>query len=185
MPPSSLVRRRRCRLQEDHLLPNVPCIFPSSLVGDWPCFRTFVVRDARSPDATELNFGHLLELHGGGVSAPSTADGRCAAPAPAPVHRPSTAEEVADGCPPTVCDDRSVDEVFALWREGGGEGLYVKDWHLALAAEKAGRAPFYDDRWAGMVADDWLNGFYRSRGEDFRFVVRSPCLVLLCAPPAG
>lgn len=90
----------------------------------------------------------------------------------APVHRPSTAAELEAGYPPTVCDERSLAEVFALWQAGKGEGLYVKDWHLALAIEAAGETPFYEDTWAGQTADDWLNGWSRTKSEDFRFVVR-------------
>jgi hypothetical protein len=161
--------RPRCA-QDEHLRPNEPCVFPASLVRGWPCLQSFILSDS-GPSAS-VDYAHLLALHEG---TPGSTDPRAsagAAPRLAPVHRPSTAAELEEGCPPTVCDERSLAEIFALWKAGDGEDFYVKDWHLALAVEAAGGVPFYDDTWAGHAADDWLNGFYRSKGEDFRFVVR-------------
>lgn len=146
--------------QTDHLLLNEPCIFPSSLISSWPCFESF----ARSGEEAKIDLDRLLALQQGSSTSSSSVS----------VHRPSTDEEVADGCPPSVCEERSLEEVFELWNRGEGHGLYVKDWHLAQQVKAAGGAAFYEDTWAGMTRDDWLNGFYRSqKDEDFRFVVSS------------
>lgn len=162
-----LTSARRCA-QNEHLRPNKPCIFPASLVQGWPCFRSFVAKSGQGPN---IDYAHLAALYES-TSSLSESLAPPGAAVLAPVHRPSTAAELEYGYPPTVCDERSLSEVFALWQSGEGKGLYVKDWHLALAVEAAGQAPFYDNTWAGYTVDDWLNGFYRAKGEDFRFVVR-------------
>lgn len=151
--------------QTDHLLPNEPCVFPSSLIGSWPCFESF----ARSGEEAKIDLDRLLALQQGSSPLSSFVS----------VHRPSTDEELADGCPPSVCEERSLEEVFELWKRGEGHGLYVKDWHLAHQVQQAGGDRFYEDTWGGMTRDDWLNEFYQSHNdEDFRFVVsvRSPSL---------
>lgn len=47
--------------------------------------------------------------------------------------------------------------------------FYIKDWHLALFAERHHLTPFYTV--PAVFQDDWMNDYYLSvRDEDFRFV---------------
>jgi hypothetical protein len=72
-----------------------------------------------------------------------------------------------------------LEDVISLWEEGDGKGLYVKDWHLpALLEEEGGDGAVERElyRCPDVFADDWLNGWYRSREgrsveDDFRFLV--------------
>ena len=67
--------------------------------------------------------------------------------------------------------ERPLRDVIDLWSSGAGEGLYVKDWHLAKSMRERGDPPFYDT--PEIFADDWMNGFWEQEGkDDFRFVVR-------------
>jgi hypothetical protein len=36
---------------------------------------------------------------------------------------------------------RKLGDVLDLWEHGGGDGLYVKDWHLMAELEKEGKSP--------------------------------------------
>ncbi|CED85027.1 Uncharacterized conserved protein, contains JmjC domain [Phaffia rhodozyma] len=170
---------------QDHLIPNVPCIFPSSLTSTWPCFHTFLTSDSSSAASTTktIDRAYLLSLQGS---------------EPISVHRPLTAVELAeeegeeedgdetsDPTERTICEQTGLANVLDAWARGEGQGLYIKDWHLALEAEsRYGGRPLEDiasssssrpgDRFyttPGVFEDDWLNGYYRSRlGNDFRFV---------------
>lgn len=58
--------------------------------------------------------------------------------------------------------------------------LYLKDWHARAEAEAAGDAPLYET--PHLFQEDWLNGFYDSKGapgccaavRDYRFVYLGP-----------
>ena len=65
-------------------------------------------------------------------------------------------------------------DVIAMWRNGQGEKLYIKDWHLAKEARASGTGvpddkPFY--RVPHIFQDDWMHNYYRhSTNDDFAFV---------------
>ena len=148
--------------QIQHLIPNTPCIFTPHLIASWPCLASFLHPSPAEPSTVprSINHAHLLHLQG------ST---------PVSVHRPSTEEERDNGEGLTVCEDRPLAEVFDLWKQGSeeGEGMYVKDWHLAQQVLREGGQPFYET--PDVFKDDWLNGWYRATGrDDFRFIVSSP-----------
>lgn len=153
--------------QTDHLIPNAPCVFSSELTTSWACHRTFLT------PSRSINRDHLLSLQRS---------------SPISLHRPLTSAELKDqeeepGT--TVCEPESLQTVLDAWKEGNGEGFYIKDWHLALEIEQLeGRSlegiehAFYHT--PPVFLDDWLNGFYRSRlANDFRFVVSRFLLYVL------
>jgi hypothetical protein len=133
---------------ENHLRPNLPCIFGSALVAEWQAVRDWV--DNGSP-----NWKFFAEKFGS--DEVSVAD--------------CTTTEFGDQCRETT----TVSELISKWmdaeRKEETDHHYLKDWHLRL------RHPEYDFyRTPEIFRDDWMNDYYinsRENGgglDDFRFV---------------
>lgn len=78
-------------------------------------------------------------------------------------------------------DERPLREVLDLWESGGGQGLYVKDWHLVAELEGVGCSPNTVYTPPGCFLDDWLSPPFGSGAAqnnastaDFRFVYAGP-----------
>lgn len=143
----------------EHLLKNEPCLITADLVKSWPALDLWVTRPGKkelSPTAacyssTHPNLDYIRAHYG---------------------------DEVV---PVAMCSSRSfsdqkrlelpIREVIDLWKSGNGNGLYVKDWHLAKSVRKIGCPSFYET--PCIFRDDWMNAFWEEEGkDDFRFVVR-------------
>ncbi|GAA97942.1 uncharacterized protein L969DRAFT_96318 [Mixia osmundae IAM 14324] len=136
----------------DCLARNRPAIVKSHhLVSRWPATRRWRCKDGTlNSDTLEQDCGH---------------------------HSVTVADCSRRDFSDHVRLERTLSEVLTLWREGAGQSLYIKDWHLAQAedsvapAQKHSRlsSSFYEV--LDLVEDDWLNRYYLSTTkDDFRFV---------------
>ena len=71
------------------------------------------------------------------------------------------------------CSEMLFKEVVSIWKEGNGQSLYIKDWHLPLHRRKDHLdntgTPFYDV--PDLFKDDWMDHHARKEtGDDFAFV---------------
>lgn len=146
--------------RRDALLPNVPVLLPASVSSSWAClsapshsFTAHKQPDRSSPapayDTIHSNFGDL----------------------PISVTDCAAACDQADSA--DVGLPRELSELVALWAEGGGRSLYLKDWHLPrMLAERARSVAKELYTVPAEWEDDWLNAYWASeKADDFRFVV--------------
>lgn len=108
--------------------PNEPTIYGPDLIRDWPALRDWRLPDVTSSTSSwRPNLDHLRDRYGQHVV--QVADTR---------KRQYNEFERSE---------RPLKDVIDLWIEQDptGDGLYVKDWHLALELEEDGgtQAEFY------------------------------------------
>ncbi|BGP37654.1 hypothetical protein JCM10449v2_001571 [Rhodotorula kratochvilovae] len=139
-----------------HLVPNTPCIFPPSLVEDWPLVSRWLTGEA---GARTLHWDYLAERYG------------------------ALAIDCVDLSGSKDASPTTFGALIALWRKGDARGTYLKDWHLPLEVWHAGER---DGKGKGkervreelyevpvVCLDDWMNeweGSEEGKGDDFRFV---------------
>lgn len=130
------------------LEPNRPCLISPELVASWKAFSLWTKKNEK--DGTEeINWSYLKEAYGDQMVTVA----QC-------LSRDFSDQERTQ---------RPFSEVIDLWTSGEGEGLYVKDWHLAKALDQKGLPSFYET--PDIFRDDWMNAFWESEGkDDFRFV---------------
>lgn len=131
--------------RSDHLITNTPIIIGQQLIQNWACLSNWRSTEKDQQNMFSLpNLSYIKEKYGQ-LKAPVDEDGRRT--------------------------ERQLSEVIDLWDSGAGQGLYVKDWHLALTAPMSEGKPFYDT--PDIFKDDWMNRYYLEKtDDDFRFVVR-------------
>lgn len=125
--------------EERFLRRNEPCIL-TGVGRDWPACKEWVAGGLPALDALEQRFGgETVSVHDCGASVL----GR---------YRIS---------------EMRLAELLALWSNGKGASLYLKDWNLALGAPST---EFYAT--PPHFARDWLNGHAHATGQasDHRFV---------------
>ncbi|KAI9064456.1 Clavaminate synthase-like protein [Trametes sanguinea] len=133
---------------QNYLLPNRPVLIGPSLVSSWPACSNWVRADSL------IDWAYLKSEYG---------------------HMTVT---VADCSTRDFSDQRReqvpFQDVVALWEDGRGQNLYVKDWHLAR--DVSGSQPLLDSGRAfyttpDIFRDDWMNAYYSAyTDDDFRFV---------------
>jgi hypothetical protein len=129
------------KFRENHLLPNKPVIIGPDLISSWPARTLWTVPD---PEASfsRPNFDVLGQRYGDLM---------------VPVDQ--------KGCRSAML----LRDVLDAWKQGEGQALYVKDWHLARQRPEE---PLYNT--PDIFKDDWMNRYYCAETEDdFRFVVRT------------
>lgn len=129
---------------------NEPCLFGRTLCDAWPA-RTLWRRGSEQPD-----WEHLSQSYGtAAVTLWDCASGEQEEVTLAEALR--RMKQSAGGAETAPGETRPYRPV-----------LYIKDWHLALHCEQQHLPPFYTT--PRPFLDDWMNDFYLSRNEDFRFV---------------
>ncbi|KAI0670361.1 Clavaminate synthase-like protein [Trametes maxima] len=131
------------------LLPNKPVIIGPSLIASWPAYKHWQCEDGSiNWDTLQSGYGDL-EVTVADCSTHEFSD----------QHR----------------EQMLFRDIVALWKEGKGRALYVKDWHLArrLTTNQitgmASREAFYAT--PDIFRDDWMNAYYSAHTQDdFRFV---------------
>ncbi|KAI0780906.1 Clavaminate synthase-like protein [Trametes elegans] len=133
---------------EDYLLPNKPVLIGPPLVSSWPAYKVWSNADGG------INWSFLTSQYG------------------------ALEVTVADCSMRDFSDQRRATMLFAdvvaLWEQGEGQTLYVKDWHLARVLQTRHSSvpapePFYTT--PDIFRDDWMNAYYSAHTEDdFRFV---------------
>lgn len=144
---------------QQHLQTNEPCLISADLVKSWPAFALWVDNHRRdfSPSTAAsssqpINLDYLRDRYGGEIVSVARCWSR------------TFSDQVRQDCP--------LQEVIDLWKTGNGQGLYVKDWHLAKSERQTGNPSFYET--PQIFQDDWMNAFWEEEGkDDFRFVVRN------------
>ncbi|KAI0647074.1 Clavaminate synthase-like protein [Trametes meyenii] len=132
----------------DFLLPNKPVILGPSLIESWRAYKDWKREDG------SINW-HTLKSEYGHFEV-TVAD--CSTHEFSDQHR----------------EQMLFRDVVALWQEGKGQTLYVKDWHLARnlttnQSPSASREAFYAT--PDIFRDDWMNAYYSAHTQDdFRFV---------------
>ena len=140
---------------ENYLRPNKPCLISPDLIHSWPATRLWTSTSQSSSDAIKPtpNWDYLLDNYGDETVIVAKCGSRSF----------SDQERL----------DLPLREVIELWKSGKGEGLYVKDWHLAKVVRERGKERFYEI--PDIFLDDWMNCFwengYEESNDDFRFVV--------------
>ncbi|GAA5905120.1 uncharacterized protein JCM6883_004972 [Sporobolomyces salmoneus] len=139
-----------------HLVPNVPCIFPPSLIQHWRLFSLWF-----TPSSSDLDYEYLVRTYG---SLPIDCID-CEAEGEAEEAEVST-----------------FGELLALWKHGKGRKKYLKDWHLPLEVHRSaggtrkGKEKVRDEVYEveGVCLDDWMNEYEgngrEGKEDDFRFV---------------
>lgn len=139
----------------EHLQKNQPCLISSDLVISWPALSLWVDSQG-DPSATgysQPNLDYFRDTYGDQIVSVA----RC------------SSRDFSD----QEREERPLREVIDLWKSGNGNGLYVKDWHLAKSTREKGYPLFYET--PQIFRDDWMNAFWEEEGEDdFRFVVSKP-----------
>lgn len=134
---------------KDCLEPNRPCLISPELVASWNAFSLWVKKNENN-ETEEINWPYMKETYGDQIVTVA----QC-------LSRDFSDQERTQ---------RPLAEVIDLWTAGEGEGLYVKDWHLAKDLHRKGLPSFYET--PDIFRDDWMNAFWESEGkDDFRFVV--------------
>ncbi|KAI8998618.1 Clavaminate synthase-like protein [Trametes punicea] len=133
---------------QGYLLPNKPVVIGPSLIASWPAVKIWSREDG------SINWAFLKSEYGG-------------------LH-----VTVADCSTRDFSDQRREQMLFrnvvALWEEGRGQSLYVKDWHLARTVATTSPTTstceiFY--KTPEIFRDDWMNAYYSAyTQDDFRFV---------------
>ncbi|EMD32333.1 hypothetical protein CERSUDRAFT_118711 [Gelatoporia subvermispora B] len=139
---------------ERYLIPNRPVVIGPALVSSWPAFRDWilpankeVLGDKFEHDCcSRIDWDYLAREYG------------------------DCEVTVADCSTREFSDQRRetmrLRDVIALWRNGTGSSLYVKDWHLA---REHPHPLFYAT--LDIFRDDWMNAYYAvCTADDFRFV---------------
>ncbi|KAF8591722.1 Clavaminate synthase-like protein [Ramaria rubella] len=137
----------------DHLQSNTPCLISPSLIASWPALPLWTRNLHGDLSAQTLdpqpNWDYICENYGDELVSVA----HCASRIFSDQER----------------GERPLREVIGLWQSGGGEGLYVKDWHLAKSTRAKGDPQFYET--PEIFQDDWMNAFWEEEGkDDFRFV---------------
>lgn len=127
------------------LKPNKPCLFEPSLCEDWPARKHWLLR------SDQPNWETLAQEYGA---------------APVTLWNCTSGHQQEVSLSEALRQMRGHHSVDSTTKER--PLLYIKDWHLALYCEQQGLPPFYST--PVTFLDDWMNDFYLSRGEDFRFV---------------
>ena len=148
---------------EKFLRPNKPCLISPDLTEFWPAmklWRSKFPSDDSSTESTNNPDWNYIQKHFG---AEKVTVAKCG------TRSFSDQERV----------ELPLHEVIDLWRSGKGEGLYVKDWHLARSVKERGMDPFYET--PDVFLDDWMNSFWENelKEDDFRFVVRDSSSIQL------
>lgn len=166
--------------RSQHLLPNTPCLFPSSQTSRWSLFSRWIKTETGELDwkYLEAKYGELevecVECEGEGERTGRGDD-------------EEEEEETLD----------RFSDLLSLWKEGRGQRIYLKDWHLPLCVAQsvgssiaAGREKVREELYEvdECWLDDWMNeweGAGRGKGaeastegsaaggrkeDDFRFV---------------
>ncbi|GAA5875592.1 hypothetical protein JCM16303_000677 [Sporobolomyces ruberrimus] len=136
----------------NHLVPNLPCIFPPSLVQSWSLNNKWFARD------DNLDYDYLTRTYG--------------------ALRVDCVDCAESGEP----DPSTFGKLLELWRAGGGQTKYLKDWHLPLAIQRTaettrkGKEKLVENLYEvpQVCIDDWMNEYecneFEGKGDDFRFV---------------
>jgi hypothetical protein len=140
----------------EHLQKNTPCLISPDLISHWPALLLWT--DTNLTDfpphsvRPKPNWAYIREQYGDEIVSVAQCDSR------------AFSDQERTEC--------SLHDVIDLWERERGEGLYVKDWHLAKSVREKGGQPFYET--PGIFRDDWMNSFWEQEGkDDFRFVVRA------------
>ncbi|GJJ10392.1 hypothetical protein Clacol_004618 [Clathrus columnatus] len=133
---------------KDHLEPNKPCLIPPDLVSSWESFSLWTKKNEL--DNTQyIDWNYFKDEYGDQIVNVAQCDSR----------------DFSD----QERRQQPLAKVIDLWTSGKGEGLYVKDWHLAKVLHCKGYPPFYET--PDIFRDDWMNAFWENEGkDDFRFV---------------
>ena len=145
---------------ERYLIPNRPVIIGPDLVKHWTAFEKWSRNLAEIPEAAatrEIDWSYLAKAYG--EQEVSVSD--CSK---------------VDSFGNLECESTTFSIIAEIWKQGAGQSLYVKDWHLAKAVEQPSSGvdaslgpPFYST--PDLFKDDWMNAYYSSHtSDDFRFV---------------
>ncbi|KIP02750.1 hypothetical protein PHLGIDRAFT_122177 [Phlebiopsis gigantea 11061_1 CR5-6] len=145
---------------QSYLLPNRPVVIGPSLVKGWNALEKWTRDFTDSPQAAatrEIDWSHLAEAYGDEEISVSDCS-------------------KVDSFGNLECESASFSAIVEEWKQGKGQSLYVKDWHLAKSVDRSWTddaavlgSPFYTT--PDLFNDDWMNAYYSSHtSDDFRFV---------------
>ncbi|KIJ34930.1 hypothetical protein M422DRAFT_181471 [Sphaerobolus stellatus SS14] len=133
---------------EKFLRPNKPCLISPHLISSWPAAKFWICSSDGS--SSTPNWEYIQKYYGDEQVTVAKCDTR------------SFSDQERFELP--------LRDVIELWKSGKGEGLYVKDWHLARSTREKGGESFYET--PDIFLDDWMNSFWENevKKDDFRFV---------------